>query len=267
MSFFNEFQLSKGVTPAESGFYQYPKRYHSISEECSESLFLEDLNLNQFEMINLRKEELTFDHLSLFLKALGKFHAVSFAIKDQQPKKFKQLSEPIVENYWCLLDSTYNEMFTALTDCLENENRFDTLEKVKQAIGKDACASAQQLALNASDEKYAVICHGDLTVKNLMFRKDAQGKPIDFRMFDFQYIRCASAVTDLVVLLLCCSTKEVRDKHYNDLLRIYHESLSDLMQRYRFILIFCYVNNVNCITSSCLDWARIHRKYSHLKNS
>lgn len=201
----------------------------------SESLFLEDLKLRQFEMINLRQEPLTFEHTSLLMKALGKFHAISFALKDQQPDKFKQLTGLVVEQYWPMIESQFDEhykdMIRRFSKCLEKEKRFDLLQKYNQLVGENPHASIRKLISSTLAEPYAVICHGDLTTNNCMFRKDEQGKAVEIQLFDWQFCRYASPVTELVLFLLVSSTKELRDKHYDDFLKIYHDSLSDLLTR------------------------------------
>lgn len=233
LSFFHNFQLSKGVIPRENGFNEHPKCYRSISKDLSESLLLEDLTLRNFDLIDHRTEPITFDHMSLLLKALGKFHAISFAIKDQLPNKYKELSDPIFEPYWSILNQpeiskVYEGMLDRMRVCLEEENRFDLVEKFVKLLGNDFRQKFSELY---STTAFSVICHGDLTVKNTMFRKDDNGKPLEIQFFDWQYSRHASPITDVVLYLFCCSSTELRAKHYDEFLKIYHESLSDLLKK------------------------------------
>lgn len=225
------------MNPSENGFHEFAKCYSSVSEDLSESLILEDLKLRKFEMLIHREVPITFEHMSLLMKALGKFHAISFALKDQQPEMFQQFSSSLFEQYWTGLESefgkNYEIVFDGLVTTLCEEKRLDLLEKVEKAAGNDYIAKVYGLVSGAQAEPYAVICHGDLTISNTMFRKDNQGTPIGIQLFDWQFSRYASPVTDLVLYLLCSSTKELRDKHYADLLKIYHESLSDLLLRSR----------------------------------
>lgn len=173
--------------------------------------------------------------MSLCLKALGKFHAISFAIKDQQPAKFKELSNKICEQYWTIFTNEFRQryvfMFDDFTSILKDENRFDLYEKVKAVAGNDYIAKVFELISSESAEPYAVICHGDVTTTNTMFNKDAQGKPTEIQLFDWQFSRYASPVTDLVLYLQCSSSKELRDQHYDSFLKIYYGSLSDLLAR------------------------------------
>nr|XP_046483588.1 uncharacterized protein LOC124219686 [Neodiprion pinetum] len=45
-------------------------------------------------------------------------------------------------------------------------------------------------------------------------------------MLDFQLARCASPVLDTSFLIYTCTDKTLRDQHYEDLLRLYHDELS-----------------------------------------
>lgn len=224
------------MNPKANGFNECARCYSTISDEMSETLFLEDLELRQFEVFELRKKSITFEHVSLAMQALGKFHALSFASKDQQPQKFKQLSGQLSEQFWVILHSSfvkmYNIMFENLLACLEEEGRFDLLDKFKKMNGDQTVTNIFHLISGESAEPYAVICHGDLTTNNSMFRKNDEGKPIEIQLIDFQFSRYASPVVELVLYLLCSTTKELRDKYYDDFLKIYYGSLSDLLMRY-----------------------------------
>lgn len=184
-------------------------------------------------MIDVRKESITFDHMSLMLKAIGKFHAVSFALKDQQPEKFKELANLAREQYWNFpaLSSRYLGMLKSITDILEEEKRFDLLEKFNIAANGDHFSTILRLVSSEAAEPNCVICHGDLTSNNSMFRKNERGKPVEIQILDFQFTRYASPVIDLLLYLFCTISKELRDQHYEDFLKIYHDSLSDLLRR------------------------------------
>lgn len=207
LSVFRELQLSKGVNLRECGFYEYTKYYSSIGEDLSEALFLEDLKLRQFEVINHREKPLTYDHMSLVMKALGKFHALSFALRDQQPEKFNQLTDHLHEIQWVLLKKELNQHYTSLVDRFKNilkaEKQFDLLDRFNKKIGDDLFKTIFQYISGATAEPYAVICHGDLTVYNSMYRFDDQGKPVEIQFIDWQFSRYASPITDIVLYLFC----------------------------------------------------------------
>lgn len=186
-------------------------------------------------MLNHREKWVNFDHISLMMKALGKLHALSFAIKDQQPKKFTEFTNSIKEQFWSFIESKFNKhfknMMNRFTSILAEENRLDLLERFKKATGNDLHGTLHKLLSGASAEPYAVICHGDPTINNFMFINNEKGIPIEITLFDWQFARYASPVLDLVVFLFGSTSKELRDQHYEDFLQIYHQSLSDLLIR------------------------------------
>lgn len=44
-------------------------------------------------------------------------------------------------------------------------------------------------------------------------------------------MRYCSPVCDLVYYIFCCTTKELRDKHYEDFLNVYHSTLTEFLKR------------------------------------
>lgn len=236
LNYFREFQLIKGINLSENGFSDYPQCYFTINEEFSECLILEDLGRRKFEMANHRTESITFEHVSLLMKSLGRFHAISFALKDQQPKKFNELTHLTRERYWLFWtqpgpDTHYLSMIDRLKNVLKEENRFDLVEKFENVIDGKFAETVLHLVSSGAAEPFSVICHGDVTINNTMYRKDEQGKPVDIQIFDWQLSRYASPTIDLVLCLFCSTTKELRDDHYVDFLQIYHKSLSELLSR------------------------------------
>lgn len=70
-----------------------------------------------------------------------------------------------------------------------------------------------------------------------MFTYDNNGKPIDVNFLDWQTTRHASPIIDIVYFMFCCTTKELRDTHYDEFLKVYHSSLSAHVRRYLMHLI------------------------------
>jgi Ecdysteroid kinase-like family len=62
-----------------------------------------------------------------------------------------------------------------------------------------------------------------------MLFKLKENSPIDIRLLDFQFMRYASAATDLGYYIFGCTTKELREKHYQEFMKTYYETLSEHM--------------------------------------
>lgn len=83
LSMFRQFQEARGIIPEESGFHEIPICYKSIDSDLEETLILEDLRVSGYEMFD-RLAEPTIDRVLLVMRTLGKFHALSFAIRVRQ---------------------------------------------------------------------------------------------------------------------------------------------------------------------------------------
>lgn len=93
--------------PEENGFSECVRCFSSIRDDLCESLFLEDLKRRDFEMINPRTESMSFDHVALLMRVIGKFHALSFALRDQQKEKFDELTSHLIEQFWPPFESEF----------------------------------------------------------------------------------------------------------------------------------------------------------------
>lgn len=226
--------MTKGVALEQDGFNEYAKCYHTIETEMSECVLLEDLRSKQMEMIDFRAEPITYNHVALVMKALGKFHAISFALKDQQPQKFEQLTKELSEVFYqsfVNLEEHAEELLQFILESLERSKRPDLIAKLRTQTNGGFVKNAKQIVCGESAEPYAVICHGDAWINNCMYKNNEEGEAIAVNLIDWQFSRYASPVTDIVVHLMCCATNKLRDERYHDLLKDYYDSFSRLLKR------------------------------------
>lgn len=206
-----------------------------MDKEPIECIFLEDLKVDDFTMVNHRTEPITLEHVKLVMKGLAKFHAISLAMKDQQPEKFKKLASQLPDilirkddkhmqdflNFWPAA------VIGAITDPVDAHIK----QKVEKLYERKQMDIAAESVDGKDAEPYSVICHGDLWTNNTMFKNDSNGKPIDLRFLDYQISRYSSPACDISYYLYCCTTKELRDKHYDTFLRTYHETMSEHLKK------------------------------------
>lgn len=238
-----KFQSEKGIKIDEKedeGFWHVPKCYYTYSNIENEKavIIMEDLCEKQFIMWE-RLDLVDFEHASFMLKQLAKLHAVSFAMKDQQPEAFAPF-----QKYTCPMkimleddekkftDRVYSNWYARAVKCLENE---DTEEKALMAKLKGVVIDHYLHCVNTDKmEQYAVIGHGDCWIHNAMFThegNDPTKKPLDIRIIDWQMSRYASPVLDLSYFLSICTDDKLRAEHYNELLEIYYESLCKYLKQ------------------------------------
>lgn len=195
-----------------------------------------------FSMFDRTKvyESMTVEHVDLIMKALGKLHAISFALKDQQSDKFKQIVDNLSEfclspnyvqfvNYLSILQKNVKSALVTDTDLIERVN--STFDKHFSDIAND-CVKSESI------DSYAVICHGDCWINNALFKYDEWGKAIDVRLIDWQITRYASPVTDIIYFLFGSVNKQLRNSHYEHFLNTYYSCLCDHLKRFDYYQFF-----------------------------
>lgn len=203
--------------------------------EFEECLLLEDLKVRGFMPINRYTEELTVDHVRLYLQAIAKFHAISFVLKDQQPDEFQRLTSHLNDVFLHRDNASIREYFEEqaiyVMSLFPAEEDANLLTKLRKFFNKDAldiCIDGIELE---SVEEAAIVSYGDANLNNTMYRCDSNGHPVDICLIDWQASRLASPVTDIIYFMFACVTKDVRDAHYDHLLKVYHECLSTHIRR------------------------------------
>lgn len=165
MPYFRDFQVSRNIIVSTDGFFEYTQCYKSLDDEPFECLFLQDVSERGYEMIN--KDDLTVEHILLVMKALGKFHAISFALKDQQPEKFQDIVNGLREQHF---KNGYNpelEMFCnsgamIVLNAITDDSDAHLLEAVLKLYEQNQFDTMLNCVDGNEAEPYSVIVHGDM---------------------------------------------------------------------------------------------------------
>lgn len=64
-----------------------------------------------------------------------------------------------------------------------------------------------------------------------MFKYGEKNEVVEACLIDWQISRYASPVCDILYYVFCCTEKDMRDKHYDSWLKVYHESLTNLLNK------------------------------------
>jgi Ecdysteroid kinase-like family len=174
-----QFQHDREITDPEDGFFAVPKCYKVIAdaETGNYAMILEDLKASDFRMFN-KYETIDLAHVSVFVKRLARYHALSFAMRDQQPEMFediKGLKDVMMADdnpngaaqFEGMMHAAINKAITAFGPIEEFKN--EKLEKLKSEVIKvfEFCG------LPANFEPYGVLMHGDCWNNNMMYSYDA----------------------------------------------------------------------------------------------
>lgn len=223
------FQKTKGVKSVfHGGSFRIPKCYKIICNEAEGqyALILQDMRRSHY--FSLGKDEgATLDEAKAVVQALGRFHAVSFAYKDQRSNefsKYEKLVDPLFERMsdmeqliTCFLYPRIDEAIDSLQP--HEEFRKEKLLELKETVYQTILS---YVSLEFADDG-CVIGHGDSWSQNILFKKVQNTTHCCF--VDFQLVRYGSCVLDLVNFIFTSTTAELRNEHYWTLTQNYHESL------------------------------------------
>lgn len=164
-----EFQREKGLSDDE-GFFCYPKCYAAVADTEKEEFFiiLEDLKARQFTMWP-KQEPIAKNHIYKSIEHLAKYHAISFALRDQRPEVFESLrvlKDFLAEffesgNFVKMMYSGYELAETVLKDPAHVRIMKDVREKFFEIL--HSCVDA------GVSEPFSVIGHGDFQINNIMW--------------------------------------------------------------------------------------------------
>lgn len=231
-----EFQREKGVTDSE-GFFSFPKCYgtYSNDETLEYALILEDLRESGYRMWDKFKQ-IDFKHVRLATKEIGKFHAMSYAFREQKPELFEKFTKVGMSMYRTIsdygtVDSMFHKVFDRAIDALRPE---DTEEKRKMTYLRNNFL--EKMRVSSSSEKaepYAVLCHGDCWNNNMMFQYSSADslEPQKAILIDWQINQYSSPVTDLSYFMYSGLEQPLRSAHFDDILHSYHDNLAALLNR------------------------------------
>ncbi|KAF2904589.1 hypothetical protein ILUMI_01587 [Ignelater luminosus] len=227
---FKTFETEKGLRPC----HLVPKFYNSLSENKCEVIILENLKEIGYKLYE-RRIPMNEDHVRLVLTEYGRLHALSFALKDQDPKKFQNITGCMNDHFVeYMLQSGFLNNF--IKPCIKAQDAFDK-SKDKRILDAykaflETIRSFFEGLLKDIDE-YSVILHGDCWTNNMMFKYEDtlnSTKPTEVCFFDFQISRLGSPVLDLLYFFYTCSPKEIINE-LDYYLQLYYNSFSDYLRK------------------------------------
>jgi hypothetical protein len=121
---FKEFQAEKGITDP---FDNTPKCYDSIIEEEMEVLILGNMKTSGYCLHN-RLHPMNKEHIRKVIKVYGKFHAISFALRDQKPEVFKKLGGKLTD---------IMKLMTKYIKPIEGANNYQDIIKIAKEKKED----------------------------------------------------------------------------------------------------------------------------------
>lgn len=199
-----------------------PKFYYTY-KPCI--VILEDLTLKGYSLFE-RGKLLDYEHSALVVSWIGKFHAVSIALHNEEPETVETAGENFMFTpqkqrrlEGLFMGAVYNLAAEVKTwpECAKYSGKIkklgDTLWEKLNEISTD------------NTNSFNVLNHGDCWAGNMMFHYDDSGKADSVIFIDYQMTRYCSCGLDLQYFL-ASTDEDVRYKRIHDILQIYLETLN-----------------------------------------
>lgn len=160
-----KFLESRGIT---DGFRNVPKCYGAQEKPGSEILVLENLKKRNFVLFD-KSKYMNDNHLRLLLKTFAKFHAISFAFKDQRKQVHDEFCKDRPNIFVCLRLIRFEDVIAqTIRDFLKKMNPDTDSDILLRAKNLDTQAKDAILNMDKYLDKYAILTKGDCWVNNTM---------------------------------------------------------------------------------------------------
>lgn len=165
LSAFTNFQIEHNV---QNPFNGLAKLYGTCEEEGSECLVLENLVKSGYNLWN-RKLPMNHDHIELVMKEYGKFHAVSFAMKNKDPELFRKITQPLTKDHTEYEKQNLQEFLKSSCGTLQKVVKGDPI--MEKTFLKIVSNLENYFSIELQEPKdKMVITHGDCWCNNMLFK-------------------------------------------------------------------------------------------------
>lgn len=160
MPIFAKFQNEKYLTNVDQ-FLSYPKCYATVADNKSEhyAIVMEDLRTQGFKLWD-KSKPVPIDNMRLAMRELGKFHGLSFAMKDQRPKEFAEFKQ--ISDCWRAffqsetMQRTLDSFFNRAINSLRSEDHKNIMRDVKN----NCLPYLKHCIKNGTSDRFGVLSHG-----------------------------------------------------------------------------------------------------------
>ncbi|XP_055602306.1 uncharacterized protein LOC129751066 [Uranotaenia lowii] len=230
-----QFLQEQDIPETLEDFVFSPTCYHAYFDRKRREgiLILENTTRRLFENRS-KPESIDYDHGRLAMVQLGRFHAISLALKEQHLAIFEKLQEELGDVTDDRVESipgfkeTMEQAFDKAAETLNvhETSKKEKLSKLKQTFVEEL----KVIADIESSEPFCVVCHGDYSASNLMYSYNG-GFPNRLMMLDWQLTRYGSPALDFLHFMFLSTDESFRRHHYDNMLQTYQNALRDNLER------------------------------------
>lgn len=230
----DKFQKDKQLSDSER-FTAFPKCYAIISdfENSKLAIIMEDLKAKNYAVLD-KFNRLNQNHAKLVLTNLGKFHAISFAIRDQNPLCFAEFQEVNADTFVRMYGNTESDQFFDRTfrlaiDSLSSDETI-LIEKMNK-VRKNFVEILATVTNAETAEPFCVLNHGDSWNNNFMYHYGNENEPDDICFVDWQILQYGSPALDVIYFLFSSTEKPLRDAYFDEFIHIYYVAFAQNLIR------------------------------------
>lgn len=178
---------------------------------------------------------MTVQHVLLVMKALGKFHGSSMALKDQKRRIFEGMIAEFNEINIKDRTTKWAKMLCSaarfVVDAMATSNDDRVFRRSLRFYERSQFDIVMECIDGPAAEPLAVITHGDCWTKNALFKNNGNTLPVQTCLIDWKMSKYCSPVCDVVQYIFCATTKQQRDVYYDTFLKAYHDSVARQLTR------------------------------------
>ncbi|EDW26488.1 GL13040 [Drosophila persimilis] len=225
------FQEARQPKP-NNPFVEYAKCYASLCDGINDFIVLEDVGQRGYKA-PVRQDYIALPDALLTMRALGRYHGVALAFNALDPKNFEKAASALEETYYGEHTREWYTGFLGLAENVAKDAIAKTYPNTKyETIGNNFLQPSlfdDLIDLVSTRSKLSVFGHGDCWTPNFLTSYGDKGQPLSIIIIDFQLARCSSLALDLSFFIYSCTSQELREKHYEELLRAYLDSAQSLI--------------------------------------
>lgn len=170
--------------------------------------------------------------INLIVEKLAKYHALSKVLLEngqEEISSYKMEFRPEMKDFFIPMC----RQLTQLADVVKTWPGFEDIGRKVAEFAPKVMDKMMQCLMRDNSHEFKVLNHGDFHIRNLMFKKTAEGEISEVIFLDFQMPQYNLPGFDLIGLLNTMGDYEVR-KSGEDVIKTYHQLLLDNLRTYGF---------------------------------
>lgn len=169
---FRKFQIERNIS-LNDGFFQYPKCYLAVADAVKDHyvIVMENVKSSGYQLWD-KMIPVDFDTSAIFVATLGRFHGLSYALRDQKPELFEKLLQ-VEDIFSTMIDNT--NMIGMMTSSIEKSIDIQIREEEKTLLQKlkvDYSSLIKKMFAPNAAGPFAALYHGDCWNNNFCFLSD-----------------------------------------------------------------------------------------------